>query len=64
MIDLIDAPEVCRLFGGIHRATLYRHVRLGHFPKPIHVGRLSRWLRDEVEDVLAGMVRARKGEAQ
>jgi predicted DNA-binding transcriptional regulator AlpA len=60
--DLLDKAEVCRLFGGtrpIHGATLYRHIRLGHFPKPIHVGRSSRWVRSECEAVLAGMVQSR-----
>jgi predicted DNA-binding transcriptional regulator AlpA len=60
--DLLDRGEVCRLFGGtrpINAATLYRGIRLGRYPKPIHVGRSSRWLRSECEAVLAGMVAGR-----
>ena len=62
MYDLLDKVEVCRLFGGtrpIHPATLYRAIRAGRYPRPIKVGRSSRWLREECTAVLQGMVEAR-----
>jgi predicted DNA-binding transcriptional regulator AlpA len=60
---LLDKWEVCRLFGGskpINAATLYRGIRQGRFPRPIHIGGSSRWLRDECEAVLRRMVEARR----
>jgi predicted DNA-binding transcriptional regulator AlpA len=60
--ELLDRNADCRLFGGtrpINSATLYRGIRLGRFPKPLHVGRSSRWLREECEAVLAGMAQSR-----
>ena len=53
--DLLDRVEVCRLFGGskpINASTLYRNIRKGKFPAPIHVAGSSRWLRSEIEAVL------------
>jgi predicted DNA-binding transcriptional regulator AlpA len=57
---LLTKVEVCRYFGGINPATLYRWIRQGSFPKPIHVGGSSRWLRSECEAVLRGMMEARR----
>jgi predicted DNA-binding transcriptional regulator AlpA len=60
--DLLSMREVCFLFGGskpINPATLYRQIRKGTLPKPIHVGGSSRWLREECEQVLQAMVEVR-----
>jgi predicted DNA-binding transcriptional regulator AlpA len=41
MPELLDRVEVCRFFGGsrpINAATLYRGIRKGRYPKPVHVG--------------------------
>jgi predicted DNA-binding transcriptional regulator AlpA len=60
---LLDRTEACRFFGGskpINAATLYRGIRKGRYPRPIHVGPgSSRWLRSECEAVLQGMVEGR-----
>jgi predicted DNA-binding transcriptional regulator AlpA len=62
-VELLDRNAACEFFGGtrpLHPATLYRGVRTGRYPKPIHVGPgSSRWLRDECEAALAAMVEAR-----
>jgi predicted DNA-binding transcriptional regulator AlpA len=55
-VELLDRRAVCAAFGGIHPATLYRHVRAGVVPRPVKVGALSRWLRSEVEASLAAMI--------
>lgn len=64
MNDLLDRAEVCRLFGGssrpLHPATIYRLIRAGKLPKPIHVGASSRWLRSECEAALAKIVEVRR----
>jgi predicted DNA-binding transcriptional regulator AlpA len=58
--NLLRKGEVCHLLGGIHYATLYRGVRSGRYPKPLHVGPgSSRWLRSEIEACLKSMVEGR-----
>jgi predicted DNA-binding transcriptional regulator AlpA len=60
--DLLDKREVLRMFGGtrpLNASTLYRGIRQGRFPKPIHVGGSSRWLRAECEAALREMMEAR-----
>ena len=61
--DLLDRNAACEFFGGtrpINAATLYRGIRKGRYPKPLHVGPgSSRWLRSECESALAKMVEAR-----
>jgi hypothetical protein len=34
-LELLDRRAVCSLFGGIHPATLYRHVRTGTIARPV-----------------------------
>jgi predicted DNA-binding transcriptional regulator AlpA len=62
-MNLLDKREVCRLFGGtrpINSSTLYRGIRQGRYPKPVHVGPgSSRWLREECEAVLVAMAQGR-----
>ena len=61
--DLLDRRSVCRLFGGskpINASTLYRGIRVGRYPRPIHVGGSSRWLREECEAVLRSMMEGRR----
>jgi hypothetical protein len=47
-MQLLNRNEVCRFFGGINPATLYRHIRQGRLPKPVKVGgrtqSLNLWL--------------------
>lgn len=58
--ELLDCKSVCELFGGIHPATLYRGIRKGRYPPPIHVGpNTSRWVRSECEAALAAMIARR-----
>jgi predicted DNA-binding transcriptional regulator AlpA len=63
MHNLLDKAEACRFFGGtrpINPATLYRGIRKGRYPRPVKVGPgSSRWLREECEAVLRGMVEGR-----
>jgi predicted DNA-binding transcriptional regulator AlpA len=62
-MNLLDRAEVLRFFGGtkpINAATLYRGIRQGRYPRPIKVGPgSSRWLREECETALRGMVDGR-----
>jgi prophage regulatory protein len=48
--DLIDVNELSRMFGGVSKATIWRGVRNGRFPKPIKLGPyISRWSRCEAQ---------------
>jgi predicted DNA-binding transcriptional regulator AlpA len=58
--DLLDRVEVCRYFGNIHPSTLWRGIKAGRFPRPIHIGpQIRRWARSECEAVLREMTEAR-----
>jgi predicted DNA-binding transcriptional regulator AlpA len=62
--QLLDRDAACRFFGGtrpINAATLYRGIRKGRYPKPVHVGPgSSRWLREECEAALKAFVEERR----
>jgi predicted DNA-binding transcriptional regulator AlpA len=59
--NLLDKGEVCHLLGDIHPSTLWRWVKAGRFPSPIHLGpQLRRWSRLELEDALRQMGEARR----
>lgn len=52
-IELVDETTACRIIGGeatpIHRATLWRGIQRGWYPKPIKVGpATNRWNRAEL----------------
>ena len=47
---LLKITEVVRLTG-LHRATIYRRIGAGMFPKPVHPGRrASRWIECDLND--------------
>jgi predicted DNA-binding transcriptional regulator AlpA len=49
--DMMDCKATCAFFGGnkpIHAATLYRGIKQGRIPKPLHPAPgISRWSRAE-----------------
>jgi predicted DNA-binding transcriptional regulator AlpA len=60
---LLDKREVLRMFGGtrpLNASTLYRQIKAGKLPRPIHVGGSSRWLLSECQAVLRRMMEARQ----
>jgi predicted DNA-binding transcriptional regulator AlpA len=61
--ELLDRRRVREFFGGtrpLNPATLYRGIRVGRYPRPIHPSPgISRWLRSECEAALARMTQAR-----
>jgi predicted DNA-binding transcriptional regulator AlpA len=57
-MDFLDIKGCCRLIG-VHPSTIYRLIKKREWPKPIHVGGSSRWLRHEVETALTQMMDAR-----
>jgi predicted DNA-binding transcriptional regulator AlpA len=64
-IELLDVDDVCRLLGGsrpINRATLYRGMADGRFPRPLRIGRQSnRWIKAEIIAALEAAIAARDG---
>jgi len=58
-MNLLTRKEVCRFFGGINPATLYRKIRQGVLPKPVKIGGSSRWLLSECQEALQSMVDGR-----
>jgi predicted DNA-binding transcriptional regulator AlpA len=62
MCAYLDIDALRRKIGGsrpIDRSTVYRKVQAGILPKPIKLGRLSRWLEDEIDQVLSDLADAR-----
>jgi predicted DNA-binding transcriptional regulator AlpA len=62
-IEFWDRPAVLKFFGGsrpLHVSTLYRGMKSGRYPKPVHVsGNSVRWLRSECEAAAQRMLAAR-----
>ena len=62
MSGYLDITGVCRKIGGnrpIDPSTVYRKVQAGLLPKPIKLGRVSRWREDEIDQVLRDLAEAR-----
>jgi prophage regulatory protein len=64
MSKLISIKETCQLTS-LSRTSLWKHVRDGHFPKPIPLGNGIRkaFLESEVEQWIAARVADRDQEA-
>jgi predicted DNA-binding transcriptional regulator AlpA len=62
-IELVDCDEACRVLGGnrpINRATLYRGIQQGKYPRPIHMGpATSRWVKGELVDCVRARIAKR-----
>lgn len=59
-MQLLRLNEVCSKVG-VSRATLYRRVREGSLPAPVHVGpRTSRWRLDEIDEYIANLPKRRE----
>ena len=49
---LVDVAEVAKICG-LSRSAFYKLVSSGRAPKPIKLGRASRWRRQEIIDWIA-----------
>jgi predicted DNA-binding transcriptional regulator AlpA len=61
-MDFLDIKACSALVGGtrpVHHSTIYRLIARRLWPKPVHIGGSSRWLRSECEAALARMMEAR-----
>jgi predicted DNA-binding transcriptional regulator AlpA len=51
---LLSCHEIVDEFG-FSRATIYRRVAAGVFPRPVKIGGSTRWLRREIDAWLEGL---------
>ncbi|HCU1240453.1 AlpA family phage regulatory protein [Klebsiella variicola] len=58
--QLVDMRFITKLTG-LTDKWFYKLIRDGQFPKPIKLGRSSRWLRSEVEDWLEERIADSRG---
>jgi predicted DNA-binding transcriptional regulator AlpA len=55
MRELISIGEVAYLLS-IHKASVWRYVRAGTLPRPIHISKqCRRWRRSEIEAAISVM---------
>ncbi|GKX55240.1 Rha family transcriptional regulator [Leminorella grimontii] len=59
--QLVDMAFITQLTNTSDK-WFYKLIQLGKFPKPIKLGRSSRWLRSEVESWLQERILASRGE--
>jgi hypothetical protein len=61
--EMMSLGATCAFFGGdkpINPSTLYRGIKRGLYPPPVHQGiRMSRWLRSECEVARQALIGAR-----
>ena len=60
MVDMAFITE----FTGLSDKWFYKLIQDGLFPKPIKIGRSSRWLKSEVEDWVFERIAASRKQAQ
>ena len=59
MIELVTIDSVCQQVH-MHRATIYKHILLNKFPKPIKTtGKSSRWVQSEIDAWIEQLMAAR-----
>lgn len=67
MSNLLDDQMVdmafITTFTGLTDKWFYKLIQHGCFPKPIKLGRSSRWLRSEVEKWLKDKIEGSRGQA-
>lgn len=57
--DLIRDSEACKIIG-CSKATFWRRVADGTFPRPVKIGGLSRWLKSDIENAIEQATERRK----
>lgn len=60
--QMLDIRALCAKIGGtrpVHPATIHRKVQAGELPKPVKLGRVSRWRESEIDAVMQRLADAR-----
>lgn len=60
IVRMIRLADVCDMIGLKHTA-IYERISNGTFPKPIKIGKASRWLETEVQAWIGDQVKATRG---
>ena len=47
----------------LNKATIWRKLKAGEFPRPVKVGNRLAWVEGEIDEYIAGLVAKRDGEA-
>ncbi len=50
----VDATQVCDRLG-ISRPTMYRRIADGTIPRPVKLGRLSRWSSSDLDSIIRNL---------
>ncbi|CAJ0558674.1 helix-turn-helix transcriptional regulator [Proteus mirabilis] len=58
--QFVDMKFICT-FTGLTDKWFYKLIQEGEFPKPIKLGRSSRWLKSEVENWLNDKITSSRG---
>ena len=48
---LLTVKDVSSILN-ISTTTIWRHVQSGSFPKPLKIGRLTRWRRSDIDQLI------------
>lgn len=59
MTDELITMKNFRAVSKLGSTSIYAGIKAGIFPKPIKIGRSSRWLRSEVEAAIANLAAQR-----
>lgn len=57
---LLREAEVMRLLRLKSRSTIWRYVRSGLLPQPIRLGGATRWIAQEIDEVVEGAAARRR----
>jgi prophage regulatory protein len=49
---------------GLHPSTIYAEIKAGRFPKPVKLGRSSRWVESEIDAFIEARMHERDGPLQ
>lgn len=47
--DLLNIAHVCTKLGGLHRPRIYNLIKTAGFPRPLKLGKTSRWRKVDVD---------------
>lgn len=47
--DLVNIAHLCAQLGGLHRPRIYNLIKTAGFPRPLKLGKTSRWRKVDVD---------------
>jgi prophage regulatory protein len=61
-MKIMRLPEV-KAMVGLGTTAIYALIKKGEFPKPVKIGRASRWVEQEIQEWIMERVRARSNDS-